>query len=186
MKNFIKISENTDVSMLLHALAHHGDLWNKNKFRTTFENTPHVDVDDIWLRYANVIEDTTTTNVKSDLGSIWYSPICFLPQVKPIVLNLMHKVEAYSLERLIVTKIKPGGIILPHADNEGEYVHAGDIARYHIVLNGKEGSLFRCGDETVCMKTGEIWWFNALIEHEVKNNSDEDRIHLLADLRFMP
>lgn len=178
--------EGLDTSMALQQLAFHEDLWDKNKFRTTYERTPHVDIHDIWLRYAKMKNTTTPSDVGDDMEPVWYSPITFLTHVKPLVLNLMHKVEAYSLERMLITKLEKGGKVLPHADNAGDYVFSGDIARYHIVLNGKEGSMYRTGDETVCMKTGEVWWFNALVEHEVWNDSDDQRIHLLCDLRLMP
>lgn len=180
--------EGLDTSLVLQALMYHDDLWDKNKWRTTYENTPHGEIKDIWLRYAKAAVDleTKSPEVMNSTASVWYSPITFLPQVKPLVLTLMHKVEAYSLERLLITKLEPKGKIIPHADNGGDYVLMGDIARYHIVLNGKDGSMYRTGDETVCMKTGEVWWFNALVEHEVQNNSDEDRIHLIADMRLMP
>jgi hypothetical protein len=76
--------------------------------------------------------------------------------------------------------------MLPHADTEGTYVQEGSIMRYHVVVRGEPGSLFRCGDETVNMRTGEVWAFNALLEHEVMNNSADDRIHLLVDCRIWP
>ena len=186
MKNFIKIMEGMDTAMLLQQLAHNKDLWDQNKFRTTYKNTPHVDIHDIYLRYANVFEKKETGAVLRDTSPIWYSPITFLSHAKPLVLDLMRKVEGYSLERCLITKLEPKGRINPHADNAGEYVNQGDIARYHIVLNGKPGSWFRCGDERVDMLTGEVWWFNALEEHEVQNDSDDERIHLIADIRFMP
>ena len=35
----------------------------------------------------------------------------------------------------------------------------------------------------VNMLTGEIWWFNNQAEHEIINNSADDRIHLIVDIR---
>ena len=98
----------------------------------------------------------------------------------------MVRVDGHELGRLLVTKIRPGGRILPHADVTGDYVNQGNISRYHIVLQGLPGSQFRAGDETVCMRTGEVWWFNAHAEHEVFNNSADDRIHLIADVKHFP
>lgn len=62
----------------------------------------------------------------------------------------------------------------------------GDIARYHLVVQGLPGSMYRCGEEEVCMQTGETWWFNAHLEHEIRNGSADDRIHLMCDLRKWP
>ena len=55
--------------------------------------------------------------------------------------------------------------------------------RYHIVLSGHPGSIFRAGDEQVTMLTGEVWWFDNTKEHEVINNSADDRIHLIVDIK---
>jgi hypothetical protein len=33
------------------------------------------------------------------------------------------------------------------------------------------------------MATGDIWWFNNRIEHEVINNSATERIHMVVDIR---
>lgn len=188
MRNFQRIASGVDVMPLLHALQRNEDLWNANKFRTTFKNTPHGDVDDIWLRYSEPEAVLNPDDIRPIIAGhevTWYEAAHDLP-FKPIVCDLMRRVEAYSLERLLITRLKPGGRILPHADNAGEYVHQGDIGRYHVVLQGLPGSLMRCGDERVNMQTGEVWWFNAHIEHEVANNSTDDRIHMLVDVRTMP
>ncbi len=187
MRNFQLIFSGADMGPMQHAIARQPALWNQNTYRTTYTGTPHVGVDDIWLRYS----DTEKTGdpaklaaVQNDHGAVWYPAAREITQAKPLILDLMRIVAAYELGRVMITRIKPGGRILPHADVDGDYVHLGDIARYHIVVQGLPGSQFRCGDETVDMKTGEVWWFNAHLEHEVINNSADDRIHLIADLRI--
>lgn len=184
MRNFHLVASGVDVFPLLHAVVRHPKLWNEHKFRTTFKDTPHSEVDDIWLRFSREVPDTST--VSQDVNDlVWYPAIKELPQAKSLIRDMMFKFEAYSLERCVITRLKPGGRILPHADNKGDYVFQGDIHRYHIVLQGLPGSLYRTGDETVNMKTGEVWWFNALEIHEVINNSIDDRIHMLVDLKVM-
>lgn len=186
MRNFQLIGKGLDVGPLNMALQRMPHLWNQNRFRTTFENTPHVDVDDIWLRYSapEKVDDTTNVSkVNNDPSCIWYEPWKLLPQARSLVLGLMNRVEGYELGRVIITRVRPGGRILPHADNYGSYVNLGDIGRYHIVLQGLPGSLFLCGGEQVCMQTGEVWSFNAHEVHEVANNSADDRLHLLVDIR---
>jgi len=124
--------------------------------------------------------------VQNDHGAVWYPAASKLPEVKPLVLNLMRYLDAYSVGRILITRIAPGGRILPHADVDGDYVHLDDISRYHLIVQGLAGSMFRCGDETVRMQTGDVWWFDAHIEHDVTNNSADDRIHLIADIRKWP
>lgn len=185
MRFFYKVFEGFKVDELNHSLARHPELWNEHRFRTTFKGTPHVDVDDILIKFT-APENCTIDRVVDDTLPVWYyNAFKKLPELKDIILNLMRYTKAYQLERVIITRIRPGGIILAHADKEGDYVQASDIARYHIVLQGLPGSNFTCGSETVNMRTGEIWWFNAHEVHSVVNNSVDDRIHLLVDVRIM-
>lgn len=187
MRNFHRIAAGMNFNLLLHEIQRHPELWNENKFRTTYENTPHADVDDIWLRYSSLercYAEDSTGEVQNDTNVEWFQAKELLPQARPIVLTLMATVGAYSLLRLLVTRIKPGGRILPHADTDGTYVQLNDIARYHCIAQGLPGSKFRCGNEVAEMLTGEIWWFNAALEHEVLNESPDDRIHLIADVRL--
>jgi Aspartyl/Asparaginyl beta-hydroxylase len=186
MRNFYRLAAGVDIVPLANALARQPSLWNKNRFRTEFPGTPHGDVDDIWLRFSDTDKCDTTTNVIGDDFPIWHPAATKLPQAKPIVLDLMRRVEAYELGRVLVTRLRPGGRILPHADTDGSYVNTEDRVRYHVVVAGEPGSMYRTGNETVCMRTGEVWWFNPMIEHEIINNSADDRIHLLVDMRIWP
>jgi hypothetical protein len=192
VRNFHKVAENIPVQGLLHQVTRHKELWNANTFRTTFPNTPHVDVEDIWLRFSAPENCTTTTKVIGDGDPVWYPAASVLTEARPIILDLMRGMGAYQLGRVLISRVPPGGKILPHRDNAGDYVHAPDVARYHIVLQGHPGSLYMCGEpeegdgavETVQMLTGEVWWFDAHKLHWIHNNSDDDRIHMLVDVRL--
>lgn len=185
MRNFIKIGD-INVSGLNQSLFRHPELWDQHRFRTEFPNTPHVDVSDIWLRFSALEKCDTTTNVIGDLSNVWYPAVLKLPEVKEICLSLMRAVGAYELGRVLITRIPPGGRILPHADKDGDYVNSPDRARYHVVLQGLPGSIYKTGNEEVNMQTGEIWAFNAFEIHEVWNHSADDRIHLLVDVVLWP
>ncbi len=188
MRNFQLIAGGVDVLPLLHAVQRSEHLFNVHRFRTTFANTPHGDVDDILLRFSDpsIAKDGDTAAVMADGNCVWHPAAAALPQVRPILLDLMRRVEAYGLDRVVITRLRPGGRIKPHADNEGAYTADPERARYHIVLQGLPGSLYHADRETVCMRSGEVWWFEARVIHEVENNSSDDRIHLLADMRLMP
>lgn len=190
MRNFQRIATGVNMMGVQQELNHNDYLWNQNTFRTKYEGTPHVDVDDIWLRFSaqDKLDVTNASEVMSDTGPVWYPPVRVLPSLKPIVLDLMRAVNGYELGRMLITRIKPGGRILPHADSEGAYVNSDDMQRYHVVVQGLEGSHFACGaapdGDVVQMLTGEVWWSNVRKVHEVHNKSADDRIHLLVDVRI--
>jgi hypothetical protein len=193
MRNFQRVGENVNVGPLTHQLIRHKELWNQNKFRTTFPDTPHGEVEDIWLRFSAKENCTTTTKVIGDGTPVWYPARDVLTAARPLILNLMAGMGAYELGRVLISRVPPGGKILAHRDNAGDYVHEPDIARYHVVLQGLPGSLYHCGEpdgaenpdvETVNMMTGEVWWFDAHKLHWIENNSADDRIHMLVDVRL--
>jgi quercetin dioxygenase-like cupin family protein len=86
--------------------------------------------------------------------------------------------EGLRVGRARIVKLAPGRRVPPHRDR-GEYYARRD--RYHLVLRSA-GSSMRCGDEEVTMREGELWWFDNKEEHEARNESDRDRIHLIFDL----
>lgn len=183
MRNFYKLADGVDVQPVLHQLVRNPDLWNADRFRTTFPGTPHSDCDDILIRFSDTKVCDTTTHVIGDNSPVWLPASEILTSVKPIILNLMRAVEAWELGRVIISRLKPGGTILAHADKDGDYVQTTDRARYHVALQGLPGSLYHCGNETVNMATGSVWWFNAYEIHSVENMSADDRIHLMVDVR---
>ena len=169
--------------MALHTQPH---LWNRDNFRTTYTGTPHRDVDDILLRFSS--PDKTTdpdhlVGVLEDTGPVFYPAWQALPQARPIVFDLMRRIEAVSLGRVIITRLRPGARIAPHADTDGAYVARDDGLRFHVVLQGLPGSLYHCGGETVQMLSSQVWWFAHKEVHSVENNSADDRLHLLVDFR---
>jgi hypothetical protein len=183
MKYHQLIAHNVDCLPLLHAIQRQPELFNEDRFRTTYENTPNVDVSDILIRYSDTKVKDTTTAVIGDNGPVWRDAARKLPQFWPIVKSLMQRVDAYELGRVIISKVPPGGRVLPHADNIGAYCDVSDRSRYHVILQGFPGNLYTTGDETVEMRTGEIWWFDARAMHSVHNQSTDDRIHMIVDVR---
>ncbi len=170
---------------LLHAVHRHPELWNADRFRTTYPGTPHSQIDDILIRFSDPTVCNTASTVIGDDKPIWHPAASILPW-KPIVLDLMRRVEAVQLDRLLITRLAPGGRITPHADDQGNYVNDPCRERYHVVLQGLAGSLYFNGDEVVTMRSGDVWIFDPLLVHSIQNNSEDDRIHMLVDLCLAP
>lgn len=176
MRYFYRLAEGIRVVPLMTAIARQPELWGADKCRQEFDSSPHTAVDDILLRFGSKDGD--------GLEAVDTVAMTKLPDAKAEILNIMRLVSGSRLGRVLVTRLEPGKKILPHKDTEGAY--AKYYTRYHLVLQGLPGSLFNCGDETVNMKTGELWWFDAAAEHSVVNNSADDRVHVLIDVRIDP
>lgn len=168
------LSQTIDTRPLLAELEKYPNLWDQNNLRTTFENTPHSEVSDIWLRFNSM----DSTNIPDEKEAIDYAAYHMMPIFRKTVMAVLAYVGGERLGRVLITKLPPGGRITPHADQGGspEYYE-----RFHVPLQG--GGWFRCQEEVVRMKTGDLWWVQNLVEHEVLNDSNQDRLHLIIDAR---
>lgn len=178
MRNFVKIFEQLDVVPLLAALAAKPHLWNANDLRTTFPGSPHADVDDIWLFFNDVPDDASA--VANDIAVRPYPAWHELPQARHLVFDLMHRVGGVQLGRVLLTRLAPGKCIPEHADQGAP---ADYFERYQIALQSLPGCIFNIGEEVVQFSMGECWWIDNRQPHSVVNNSADDRLALVVDIR---
>lgn len=177
MKNFLKIAEGLPTRPLLAAI-YTQDLWDKNTLRTTHPGSPHTQVNDIWLKFQEVADDAT--KVVDEHETVFYDAWFKLPAAQTLALDLMRFVGGSRLGRVLITRLAPGKQIAPHEDGGS---CASYYKRFHIMLQNQQGSLFDCGDESVYMAPGEAWWFDNKTVHAVVNNSADDRITMIVDIR---
>lgn len=175
--------EGVNVSPIKMALQLHPELWDANPYRKLGENSPHKSMQDIWVR-AN---DNTKANEAGDYSHfndvhypIFYPAWGMLP-LRQIVVGLMAKMEAINLGTILITKIPPGGKILPHIDPgwNAEYFNC----KLYVPIQANPQCWNRCEDEVVVMREGDVWYFNNQVEHEVQNNGSDDRITLIICLK---
>lgn len=178
MRNFLQIAGGLDVTSTLLALSLAPDLWNENDLRTKHPGTVHAEADDIWLLFNRIPDNPA--EVVDDVAVIPYRAWGDLHALRAQVLDLVRRVDGIQLGRVMITRLKPGGKIYPHVD-QGAPAELFD--RYQIALQSQPGANFRIADETVNFATGEVWWINNRLEHEVVNNSRDDRIVCIVDVR---
>lgn len=175
------------------AVMRRPELWHQDSFLRHYPQGPFGEVESIMLRFPEkVVFDGADAEQKLEQyktnmlpgfdqhESVDYPAFALLPEARAIVMSAFAAVGGTRLGRVIINKVKPNGRIFPHADTPE---HANYYRRFHIVLQGGEGATFRCADETINMHTGEFWWFNNKLEHEVVNTSGTDRIHIVMDAR---
>lgn len=183
MKHFQQLAAGINVTPLMNALQRQPELWDANPIRTQHPGTAHAQVSDILLRFNDLSEYLRTgdpTTITDDREAIAYPAWDKLPQVRPVIFDLMRTVEATRLGRVIITKLPPGREITPHEDQgaPAEYYE-----RYQVALQSLPGSLFHIGEETVNFRSGDVWMIDNRTIHSVQNNSADDRIVMIVDLR---
>lgn len=190
MRYFQKIADGVNVVPAKIELQTNHDLWNQHTLRTMTPGSPHREVDDIWMRMNDLTKcrqaDTDPVFV-DHRESINYPAASRLTEVRRLVMNLMPVVQGERLGRVIISRMAPGAGISEHCDIGPDPTKWYDTepyySRFHIVIQAGPGSLFRCDEEEVTMVTGEVWWFRNDLNHSVVNNSADDRIHVVCDIK---
>ncbi len=186
MRNFLKIGQGTDVMPLVAAIHRRQDLWHADTYLRDYPQGPFGEVDSIILRFPVKSVKQTEAEVQDHFSKydqhecVDQPAYALLPEARQMIMGLMAYVGGTRLGRVMINRIKPGGVIYPHEDTP---VHAEYWSRYHIVLQAEPGVVFRCMDEKVFMAPGETWHFDNSLEHEVINNSGNDRISMVVDIR---
>jgi hypothetical protein len=186
MQNFLKIAEGIDTTPLRLAIKRRPELWREDTYLSDYPQGPFSEVESIILRFSDRSVHATEEALREHLARFdqheSYDQPCYklLPEARPMVMSLMARVAGERLGRVMVNKIKPGGVVFPHVDTPA---HADYWDRFHIVLESQPGVIFRAGDERVYMPQDTVWWFQNAVEHEVINNSPGDRVHMVVDIR---
>lgn len=175
MRNFYRIASGVDTAQLMHDLALSAHLWNANRLRQVYPGSPHAEADDIWLRFQPDGCDVVDEHECVEFPAWWR-----LSAARHMVHTLQRQVEGVRLGRVVITRLKPGGRIYPHADGGSPATY---YERYQIALHARPGVSFRAGEEVIEQRTGDVWWFDNTAEHEVINNSDDDRVVMIVDIR---
>lgn len=188
MKNFHLIST-VDVNHLMLNIKRHWDLWKEDTFLRDYPQGPFGEIESIMLRFPEkrVFEqEEELEKYKQGLSnfdqheSIDYPSFDILQEARPIVFWLMALVKGERLGRVMINKITPGGRIYPHEDSKE---HTDYYTRFHVVLQSSAGCVLKAGDEQLEMRTGDVFWFNNKLNHEVINNSGSDRISMVIDIK---
>jgi hypothetical protein len=186
MKNFQRISSGLNVQPLMLALNRRPELWKEDTYLRDYPQGPFADMESIMLRFPVKGVYETEKEALDHLSkydpheNIDYPPYKLLHEFRPVIMNLMTYVQGERLGRVMLNKLRPGGQIFPHADTPS---HAEYYSRFHVVLKSRPGVDFQCGDEHCYMEEGSCYWFNNKLTHSVMNNSGQDRVHMIIDIR---
>lgn len=196
MQNFHFLAHGLDVNPLVLAIKRRPDLWKEDTFLRHYPQGPFGETESIMLRFPVIAQGLSEEQIEAykqnrlpgydQHESIDQPAYKVLHEARPLVMNLMSRVQGERLGRVMINKVSPGGRIFRHADTPE---HCNYYTRFHVVLHGLPGAVLRCGDfendqvEQINMVTGDVFWFNNALEHEVINNSADDRISMVVDIR---
>jgi uncharacterized RmlC-like cupin family protein len=153
-------------------------VWNGIKLRTEHPQSPHREVDDIWVRYndfSHYAGDMQAFNGPHE--SVWYPIAERLSEAK----RLSEEIAGdKAIGAVLITRIPAGKQVYPHVDGGW---HARHYDKHAIQIRGNAQQRFVVEDEELVTLTGDEFYFNNSVPHFVINDSTEDRITMIVCLR---
>lgn len=169
------IAEGWDISDMVAALRDYPDLWNRNSLRTTAPTSPHHGTSDIWARFAADVQQGGDPHL-----SVWWPAADVLP-IRRMAREVMALVGGEQLGGVLITRIPPGGMVLPHAD-------PGWHARYYdkvaVQIAAAPGQVFCFEGQTLEAEPGDGYWFDNSEVHWVTNPTERERITAIFCVRL--
>ena len=183
IKSHELVCSNLDVLPLQKELLENYNEFDKYNHRRTFTNSPHSEMNDIWVRYNDVKpfeEKGSLKGFEAEHDSIWYPVIDKLPGVNRVVFELMRQVNGERLGGILITKLPAGGHIKRHTDSGW---HAQYYDKFYVPILNSKGSVFGFDDGDIVPELGQAWWFDNSNPHWVDNKSNTDRIAMIVCIR---
>lgn len=177
----VKLPMQIDVKPLRAELAAHPELWGQRNARKG-PDSPHNAMQDIWLRYRHWDELTEGRKYGEPHFATWYPEANLLPATKDIAHQLAAAMRAVYLGGVMITRIPPGGRILPH-DDRGSWHAEFHNCKVYVPIRSNADCINYCDQDSAVMRPGEAWTFNNLLEHSVENNGSTDRETLIVCMR---
>jgi hypothetical protein len=151
--------------------------------------------DDVWHEYKSrqqafkVHLSTQTIPLVHDDDSRLSNPTVWprFEQMEPVLSPVLDAIrQSYGSPaseqgfflRVILTRLSPGGAIPRHRDGGRSLSRS---HRHHVAISTNPLVEFFIGDVKHHFAAGEIWEINNRAPHEVRNRSESQRIHLIAD-----
>jgi hypothetical protein len=162
---FVKIAEGLDAAPALAEIARISEHW--------------VEVNPDPQRFLIILSgDGQERSLTAELPETWR----LIDRLVAIVASDPALAVRLSCARLALT---PAGGFMP-AHHDGIHIDGVSWRRCQIALRSDPGVLFICGGEARRFLPGEAWQFDASRIHEVRNDSEADRITVLVDLDVSP
>lgn len=187
MKYFHRISNSFDPTPIREELHSQPLLWGKSP-RVTFQGSPHADTEDIILRGPVGFEYKSLQELHEELQCQDYPAGELMKKTVTIANNLAYLLSSpemrhldspLRLGRVIMTKLKPGKTIHPHAD-QGPVPEF--YRRFHLCIEGGDENIFMIQGEVQSMQSGDMFETDVREVHTVINLMEHDRVHLIVDI----
>ena len=144
----------------------------------------HNRMSDIWVRYnawENYNPKRGLKPFNNPHQSVWYPIVNKVPQLKRVVNEVLSHLSPVKLGGVLITKIPPGGSVMPHVDKGWHAKYYAD--KYAVQLKGNEQQSFNFEGHSLSTMPGEVFWFDNSQVHWVENPSSQERMTMIICTR---
>jgi|CXWL01.1.fsa_nt_gi hypothetical protein len=146
--------------------------WLENSLRQK-QFAVHKDTETLVLKWcANIATDTPVETSRH------FADFEALLQPVLALIHAAYQYEAPVIRKAMFAKLRAGGEIVEHVDGS---IALRMVHRIHIPIVTNEKVHFIIDGVDYNLKVGEVVEFDNTRYHSVKNDSDQDRIHLIID-----
>lgn len=180
MRQFHRVTSELDISAAINEISVNDALFGEYTARGDAPGSAHADMTDIWVRYGDITDMVKTgdySGLAQEHDSIWLKD---MPAVKRVCFDVMSLVDGERLGGVLVTKLPPGGEILPHTDVGW---HAEYYDKFYVPIQNQKGAVFYFEDGEIIPEIGDVWRFDNSRAHWVKNESGSDRIAMIVCIK---
>lgn len=184
MENFLKVASGLNTEPLRLSLERQPELFGRHGERKYVAGSPHAEMTDLWVRYADYRPFEASgdwSGFRDPHQAVWYPEAAAIPEIRPVVFDLMRIVEAEFLAGVLITKLPPGGRIGRHVDGGW---HAATFHKFFVPINNAPGAKFCFEEGELEPVNGDAWLFRNDVPHWVVNDSTEDRVAMIVCLGF--
>lgn len=173
-----RIAQGVNINPLLWAIQENPQLWNQREYRTKPADSPHHEVDDIWVRYA----------CEADFGregpheSVWYASAApLVPLCQDLGRYVINLTRAERLGAVLITRIPAGKQCKPHVDGGWHATYYS--TKVGVQVQSAPGQTFCFEDESLETRPGDVFTFDNSYTHWIHNPTEYDRITAIYCLR---
>lgn len=170
------VASGFETGPLVRRLQSDATLWDRHILRKGVY--AHAAMSDIWVRYNDIKNSGGDFNGPHE--SVWYPVYDEVSEFKPLIDDVYELVMGTRLGGVLVTKIPPGGSILPHRDSGW---HAAYYEKFALQLIGHPDQSFQFEGEKLSPLSGDLYTFNNSYTHWVTNDSPVDRITMIICIK---
>lgn len=163
------------VAPIYWALQQHPELWNEHPDRTDSAESPHRELDDIWVRFG--CPDRARDGQPHDAH--WY-PQADVLGVRALCYDVMRHVQGVELGGVLITRIPPGATCHPHIDHGW---HARRYSKFGVQVTSAPGQTFHVEEDILETKPGDIFQFDNSYSHWVLNPTAYERVTMIVCVR---